>query len=213
MRISLKRAEKMREQLEDRRREAINWLAFHGLADKKIIHMRSEAVAGMEDKVDEKDGYLKEKCSLEEYIAFVEDLIKEEEILSTLIAQVNSSFCDDRCYAVIHTHDGNHRLKEALYGIIDKEKCEEYKEKERGYLINMDGEQVTFEYQKKIIESLDYDRELLKNKIRELAEKNEKYDILKETKYLEDSIEYTPKYIYENIYDNLSVFLEKNKKV
>lgn len=73
--------------------------------------------------------------------------------------------------------------------------------------------QVTFEYQKKIIESLDYDRELLKNKIRELAEKNEKYDILKETKYLEDSIEYTPKYIYENIYDNLSVFLEKNKKV
>lgn len=212
MRISLKKAENLKSRLVNSRMEAINKLTFHMLADKKIIHMKSDAVAGLEDIVDEKAGYLKDKCSMEEYMAFIEDIMKEEEILNTLIEQVNSSFCDDRCYAVIHKSDGNQQLKNVLYQILKKEHCEEHMETETGYLINTDGEQVSFKYQKKIVETLDYDRELLKNKVNELEEKIEKYDTLKESKYLEESIEYIPKYIYENVYDNLSVFLENNKE-
>lgn len=207
MKITLRKAEQLKENLSRILKDAILVIRFDGLANKEIVHLKREAFSCMENTTQKEEGVLEGKCTLTEYVAFIEDMIREERILNNLIIQAKAELCDDRCYATITANDNIHSLRERLSAVLNMREKEEKKVDETGYVINKAGEQVSYRYKKSVIKTLEYDRELIKKKIQELIEEEDRYQIKKELKELEANIEYEGKYIYSTVSDNLSLFL------
>lgn len=188
---------------------ALDFLGDRGIImTRKELHMRKKANPEAED-----EEIITEKpvdYTADELISFVLFLTVEKEKLSAAISEAkkNAPIDIDTALAGNNTRK---RVAEVLKDLAQR-KSSETLTTNRDYKFNAEGNQVAYQYQTKVVLTIDYDRNKVKKISKDLALKSDELSTAIDKAMVEVEVEYVPEFnVNDSFEDVLEAFLEKKE--
>ena len=174
----------------------------------KEEHMRKKANPEAEDET-----VIVEKTveySANGLISFIMYLLTEKEKLTVAISKAKKSAEFDVDVAV--ANNSTRKLVAESLSLLAKKKSSEFLKNCVGYKFNAEGNQVAYQYQTKVVSTIDFDRNKVKKLSKDLALKSDEISTAIDKAMVELEVDYEPEFNVNDSYEDvIETFLDKNK--
>lgn len=186
---------------------ALEFLNDRGIVmTRKELHMKKKANPEAED-----EEIITEKpvdYTADELISFVLFLTEEKEKLSEAISKAKKNAPID-IDAALAGNNTRKRVAEVLKDLAQR-KSSETLTTNRDYKFNAEGNQIAYQYQTKVVLTIDFDRNKVKKISKDLALKSDELSTAIDKAMVEVEVEYAPEFnVNDSFEDVLEAFLEK----
>lgn len=157
-------------------------------------HLRSKALAGQQDDEVDVSNIGNERFSVDKLLTVWQELIVEKDALGLAIAKTKASM-DFNLDAAVDSNKIRHYMMPILHRLAD---CKSTHRLDKGagtaYVFNNDGNQTAYHYDIDIIKTINYDRNRVRNMIKDLHREAEELSIKIDEALLQTEVDFTPKY-------------------
>ncbi|WP_037325232.1 hypothetical protein [Anaerovibrio sp. RM50] len=157
-------------------------------------HLRSKALAGQQDEEVDASNKEEEGYDVAKLLTIWQDLMAERKNLGLAIGKAKEGMPFNLDVAVDNNKD-RHRMINTLHGLANAKSAHRL-EKGAGtaYVFNNDGNQTAYHYDIDVIKTINYDRNRVRNMIKDLHREAEEISIKIDEALLQTEVDFTPKY-------------------
>ena len=157
-------------------------------------HLRSKALAGQQDEEVDASNKEEEDYDVAKLLTIWQDLMAERKKLGLAIGKAKEGMSFNLDVAVDNNKD-RHRMINTLHGLANAKSTHRL-EKGAGtaYVFNNDGNQTAYHYDIDVIKTINYDRNRVRNMIKDLHREAEEISFKIDEALLQTELDFTPKY-------------------
>lgn len=174
----------------------------------KEEHMRKKANPEAEDET-----IIVEKTveyTANDLISFIMYLLAEKEKLTIAISKAKKSVNFDVDAAV--ANNSTRQIVTETLSLLTKKKPSEFIKNCTGYKFNAEGNQVPYQYQAKVVSTIDFDRNKVKKLSKDLSVRADEVSTDIDKAMLEIEVDYEPEFNVNDSYEDvIETFLDKSR--
>lgn len=157
-------------------------------------HLRSKALAGQQDDNVDVSRKSEEMFEVSKLIEIWQQLMNEKEQLGLAIGKAKAGMTFNLDTAV-DTNKSRRSFLMTMQSLANRKSSHELQKGEgRGYVFNNDGNQTTYCYDIDRIMTIDYDRNKIREIVKELTSKSDEISIQIDEALLQTKVDYKPKF-------------------
>ncbi len=179
--------------------ELLNYIGRYLFDEDNVMtvtekHLRSKALAGQQDDNVDVSRKSEEMFEVSKLIEIWQQLMDEKEQLGLAIGKAKAGMTFNLDTAV-DTNKSRRSFLMTMQSLANRKSSHELQKGEgRGYVFNNDGNQTTYCYDIDRIMTIDYDRNKIREIVKELTSKSDEISIQIDEALLQTKVDYKPKF-------------------